>query len=1001
VTQAELKSEAAPVETPGASAGQAVRPATDLAEPAVREDEAVAAPRLTTGDWSRYRRLLRYVKPHWFVFLLAVIGFQVGSAAEAYFATMFGDLIDSWPDTALIIPALMLLAAFARGIGEIIGEILLSRISFSVVHVIRTELFDQLLYMPSDYFDASSQGHLVSRITFNVAQLRNTGTDALKTIVQDGGRLIVYVSVMVYLSWKLTLIFVATAPLVALVVAAASHRFRRISKRIQHSMGDVTQVASEAVNGYRVVRIFGGERYERERFNRSSHYNRRQNLKMVATKVTSTQVIQMFVAVALAILIAVLFQPGIGGELTTGEIVTLLGLAGMMARPLKKLTEVNAKLQQGLAAAEDVFSQLDQPREVDQGELEVDRVEGRIEFRGVNFGYVRGSGPVLKDLNLMIEPGQTVALVGKSGSGKSTLASLIPRFYEPDDGMILLDGRPLNRYRLASLRKQVALVTQEVTLFNDSLRNNIAYGALGSATEGDLVDAVRRAHADVFVDEMPDGLDTVVGDDGVLLSGGQRQRVAIARALLKDAPVLILDEATSALDSTSERHIQAALEEVMRGRTTLVIAHRLSTIENADVILVMQDGRIVESGRHAELLESGGAYAELYNSQFDEGPVPGEQDKTQGKASKAHGTVHPPSPRLSAAALPDLEQRLSPLARAWYDRAGWLVLLQPLAWVYGVISRRRRLRFLTGRKSPWRADVPVIVVGNISVGGTGKTPFVIWLVKALGELGFGVGIVSRGHGGAETGKPVAVTPDSSAEDVGDEAPMLAARTGRPVVVCRDRVKAVQTLLETSDCDLVVADDGLQHYALARDVEIALVDGHRGLGNGRLLPAGPLREPPGRLTEVDWVVSSGRHAGTGSEESLMTVRPVRLVRVGDPKDTIDGGEGCLRFARRHPNVHAVAGIGNPTRFVQTLRSMGFDPLLHAHPDHHRYRGNELDFDNDWPVICTEKDATKLRELTGLPEEVYYLEVDASVETPAGEDGALKLAALLDMHGIRSP
>ncbi|MFV2091173.1 MAG: ABC transporter transmembrane domain-containing protein, partial [Pseudomonadales bacterium] len=431
--------------------------------------------RSSASDWVTYRRLLGYVKPYWFFFVLAVIGFQIGSGAEAFFVAMFGDLIDSWPETALTIPAFMLAAAFARGIGDIIGELLLSRISFSVVHNIRTELFDQLLQMPSAYFDASSQGHLVSRITYNVTQLRSTGTDALKTIVQDGGKLIVYLSVMLFLSWKLTLIFVATAPVVGLVMAYASQRFRRISTRIQNSMGDVTHVTSETVAGYRVVRIFGGEAYERERFHKSSHNNRRQNLKMVATKVTSTQVIQIFVALALSVLIAVLFQPEIGGHLSTGEVVTFLGLAGMLARPIRKLTEVNARLQRGLAAAEDVFGQLDQPEEMDEGQLEVDRLEGRIEFRDVNFGYQGGSGPVLRNLNLTIEPGQTVALVGKSGSGKSTLASLIPRFYEPDQGEILLDGKPIQTFKLSSLRRQIALVTQQVTLFNDTLENNIAY----------------------------------------------------------------------------------------------------------------------------------------------------------------------------------------------------------------------------------------------------------------------------------------------------------------------------------------------------------------------------------------------------------------------------------------------------------------------------------------------------------------------------------------------
>jgi subfamily B ATP-binding cassette protein MsbA len=996
----ELKGEG---RTDGAAPGapdQGVPDATDSMNMTGGTDVEAVRVRPAARDWATYRRLLRYVKPHWFTFLLGVIGFQIGSGAEAYFAKMFGDLIDSWPETSILIPLFMLAAAFARGLGEIAGEILLSRISFAVVHDLRGQLFEQLLYLPSQYFDASSQGHLVSRITFNVTQLRSTSTDALQTIVQDGGKLLVFLGMMLYLSWQLTLIFVVTAPIIALVVGWASRRFRRISRRIQNSMGDVTHVASEAVSGYRVVRIFGGEAYERDRFNRSSEANRRQNLKMIATKVVSTQVIQIFVAMALSVLIAVLFQPEVGGSLSTGEIVTFLGLAGLMARPLRKLTEVNARLQRGLAAAEDIFEQLDQRREIDEGTVDVDRVDGRIEFQNVNFSYASGSGPVLKDLNLTIEPGQTVALVGRSGSGKSTLASLIPRFYEPDSGEILLDGRPVQSYTLDALRRQIALVTQQVTLFNGSLASNIAYGCLAGASAETVQDAITRAHADVFIDELPEGLDTVVGDDGVLLSGGQRQRVAIARALLKDAPVLILDEATSALDATSERHIQAALEEVMRGRTTLVIAHRLSTIENADVILVMQDGRIIESGSHPELLAAGGAYADLYNAQFEDSQPGSESAKEKAKAkAKAEKKTRSSAGKAPAIGLgpvlPAVERRLSPLAHAWYEQAGWLKLLAPLSWIYGKVAQRRRLNYLTGAGSPWRAEVPVIVVGNITAGGTGKTPFVIWLAEALKDLGFRPGIVSRGHGGSDTRKPRSVEPASSADAVGDEAPLLATRTAVPVVVCRDRVAAVQALLAEHRCNIVIADDGLQHYALARDVEVVVIDGHRGIGNGRLLPAGPLREPLDRLQEVDWVISSGRRAGVVPDEWLLHMEPLRFVSVGGADPDLTPEE----FARRFRNVNAVAGIGNPGRFLQTLKALGLSPVLNAYPDHHHFSGRELVFENDWPVVCTEKDATKIRVLPDLPRPIYYLEVAATLTGPQGEAGIDRLTTLLAAHGVR--
>lgn len=950
--------------------------------------EAAAAAPDRTGDWQTYKRLLGYVRPYWPLFLVSVVGFFIGSGAEAFFVKLFGDLIDTWDQTAVqaayTIPLLMLAAALARGFGEVIGELLLSQISFSVVHNVRTQLFDQLLKMPSAYFDASSQGHLVSRITYNVAQLRDTGTDALKSIIQDGGKVIVFLGYMIYLSWKLTLIFVALAPLVALVVVYASRRFRRISRRIQNSMGDVTHVTSEAVSGYRVVRIFGGETYEQERFHKSSRYNRRQNLKMVATKVTSTQVIQIFVVGALALLIALLFRPEVGGDLTTGQVVTFLGLAAMLANPIRKLSEVNARLQRGLAAAEDIFGQMDQRSETDTGTVDADRVEGRLEFRDLCFGYdgaAVADAPataVLKNINVTIEPGQTVALVGRSGSGKSTLASLIPRFYEPTAGEILLDGRPLSSYTLSSLRRQIALVTQQVTLFNDTLERNIAYGALADADPAAIREAVRRAHADSFIDELPEGLATVVGDDGVLLSGGQRQRVAIARALLKDAPVLVLDEATSALDTESERHIQAALEEAMRGRTTIVIAHRLSTIENADLILVMEDGRIVESGTHRSLLDQGGAYAALYDAQFEEpGKRPGEQP--------------PPVPLApSPLPLPAAAEAASPLVRGWYSDAPWLRALTPLSWLFHRTAQRRRMAYIDGRKQPWRAPVPVIVVGNIAVGGTGKTPLVVWLARWLTEQGFRPGIVSRGYGGSGDAQPLTVAADSDPARVGDEAPLLAWRSGCPVVVCTDRVRAVQALLEHNACDVVIADDGLQHYALARDVEIAVIDGARGLGNGRCLPAGPLREPAERLTQVDLVMVNGAAGTAWPDACVMEVAACAFVGLA-------GGErlDVRTFASRYPDVHAVAGIGNPARFAHTLQQLGMRPLLHPLGDHHVFDGSEVEFDDAWPVVCTEKDAVKLRHLDQSLHNCWYLEIDLVLSQTVRD----RLAEILREKGIQ--
>lgn len=940
------------------------------------ETTELAVPASTTSvprrDWVNYKRLLTYVRPYGWIFLLSVIGFFAASAAEAYMARLLGDLIDNWgatgTDVAATIALTMFLAALMRGLGNVVGELLLSSVSMNVVHNMRTQLFDHLLVLPSSYFDASSQGHLVSRLTFTVTQLRDTGTDALKTIVQDGGKVIIYFVAMLLLSWKLTLIFIAAAPLLALVVMFSSQRFRKLSRRIQDSMGDVTHISGEAVGGYRVVKIYGGESYEQDRFHHASHRNRRQNLKMITTKVFSTEINEILVAAAISGLILVLFLTGVGVEMTSGQVVYFLSLASLMARPIRKLSEVNAKLQRGLSAAEDVFAQLDSPAERDSGTLEAGRVEGRLEFRNVSFAYDRSRNEVLHDVNLRIEPGQTVALVGRSGSGKSTLASLIPRFYDIESGEILLDDKPITAYSLRSLRDQIALVTQQITLFNDTLERNVAYGSLAHTDRERIWHALERAHAADFIRAMPEGIETLVGDDGVLLSGGQRQRVAIARALLKDAPVLILDEATSALDTESERHIQAALAEVMKGRTTLVIAHRLSTIESADLIVVMQDGRIVETGNHQLLMSQGGVYAGLHSAQFEDKPPAG--------FPSAVPSVVPASGLKSSGLLrrfttPDVPAvAASRLERAWYGNAGWLVVLRPLAWLYGVITRRRKRRLTHPAYPRTRLPAAVIVVGNIAAGGTGKTPLVIALVGLLVRLGFSPGIVTRGYGGKLGGAVERVPNEGDPERYGDEAPLLARRTRVPVYAGADRVAAAQRLLAEHDCDVIVSDDGLQHYLLNRDFEIAMVDGMRGFGNGQLLPAGPLRELPDRLDEVDLVIASGKP--WPGAHGILELKPSSLIRWND------GSHERPDFLQAGTHVHGVAGIGSPGRFAATLQQMGLEPQMHTWPDHHPFDGSEVRFNDDRPVIVTEKDAIKLRHCVALHPRLWILKVDAVLD-----------------------
>ena len=927
----------------------------------------------SSRDWATYRRLLGYVVDQKAWFVVAVVGSLLAAGGEVGFAKVLGLIVDAVgapaPFHIWALPAAMLALALARGAGTVAGEYALSRISFRAIHVIRSQLFERLLLMPSAFYDRSEHGQLVSRLTYTTAQVRDTSTDALKIIVFDGAKAVGFLAALLYQNWLLTLTFLVIAPLVAAIVRYASLRFRNLSERIQRSMGDVTHLASEAVSGYREVKIFAGERYERDRFRAASDKNRHQNLKMMATKALSAQTIQLLAAAALAGLVCLIFLPQFGGTMSPGDFAMYIALAGALANPVKRLSDVNARLQRGLAAAVDIFAQLDQPAEEDAGTVDVQRVAGEIRFDDVSFSYDASAGPVLRNIDLVVRPGQTVALVGSSGAGKSTLASLLARFYQPTAGRILLDGEPIDSYRISCLRRQIALVTQELTLFNDTLANNIAYGGLADSSKEAIDVAVRRAHADAFVAKMPNGLDTVVGDDGVLLSGGQRQRIAIARALLKDAPVLILDEATSSLDAVSERRVQAALEEVMRDRTTIVIAHRLSTVESADVIVVMDEGRIVEMGDHQALMAAQCTYAELYQSQFE--------------SASPRPTAAQQEP---AAALPVVPS-FQPLVRAWYERRFWPWLLWPAGALFAWLATRRRSRYLAGRSPSWRAPVPVVVVGNITAGGTGKTPLVIWLARWLAAHGLRPGVVSRGYGG-QAHYPLLVGADTAAAQCGDEAAMVARRAGCPVAVDPNRARAVRALLTGTDIDIVVADDGLQHYALERDVEIAVLDGLRGLGNGLCLPAGPLREPASRLRECHWVVANGAATGLAARESVMTAHPTAAVNLvtGERLDP-------EQFVVRNRDVVAVAGIGNPERFRATLSALGIVGPMRVFPDHHRFQPADVAAEEGTAVVVTEKDAEKLKALPGIAH-CWYLEIEMRFEQPVDE----LLASILAKRGI---
>ena len=897
------------------------------------------------------RRVLGYTYRYRWSFLISVIGFISFAAADIAAVDWLRRIIsyiDSDDESLNSLLAMSLIfIAIGRGLGFFIGNYFMSRVGFGIVHDLRAELFQKLHDLPKSYFDANQSGQLINRITFTTTQVSSAASNAVKTIVREGFLLIGLFLYLSILNLKLTILLVATAPLIALIVYIAGKRLKKLAAKIQTAMGDVTHIASEAVDGHVEIKSFNAESYENKRFFEANASNKNQNLKLEATGNLATPIIQILVSISLALVAYFALGSQLGISLDAETFVAFFTAAGLMAKPIRQLSNINIIVQKGLAAANEIFDQLDQQNENNLGDIN-SRILGDIDFKDVSFSYNTG-GLIINNISFTIARNETIAIVGKSGSGKSTIANLIPRFYNHTSGDILIDGISVNNYSLQHLRSSISIVNQSPSLFNDTIAKNIAYGDDEIDFEK-LKESALQAGCIDFIESLPESFESEIGDDGVLLSGGQRQRLAIARAFYKDSPIIILDEATSSLDTESELIVQEALEKLITNRTTIVIAHRLSTIENASRIIVLDNGVISETGTHAELLDNKGIYQSLYKNKFEDSP------KEKSNVSKS-----------SQLYVPEFEDEYnsSLVIDSWYKKSLWLYLLIPFSLVFSYLTNRRRSKFSKSKKLRYKSSIPLVVVGNLTIGGTGKTPLVAYIASELVKKGYNPGIVSRGYGG-KFRETLHVTNDTPVKQTGDEAQILS-KLNLPFYIDKNRVRAVKVLEKNNDCDVIISDDGLQHYNMNRDIEIVVIDGKRRFGNNLTFPAGPLREPKKRLNSVDFIVNNSGPTQEG--EYLMNISPAKFVHLKSGKSY------PIKKWPMHKQVHAVAGLGNPGRFFDLLARLGFEIIRHPFPDHHNFDESNILYLDHLPIIMTEKDASKCKSFDN--NKIWYLTIEADV------------------------